>query len=73
MPRSSAIQSRKESDAYATRAVLIALLNALKQTNPTLLVQIGEGVEYASLSPGDVPAPDPLILEAAYMILQAAS
>jgi hypothetical protein len=69
MARSSAIQNRKESDAYATRAVLIELLKVLKETSPQAIPRITSGISNGMLRPDDVPLPDQTILEAARMIL----
>jgi hypothetical protein len=69
MARSSAIQNRKESDAYATRAVLVELLKALNDSNPAVVSRISGAIASAKLRPDDVPVPDPTILEAARMIM----
>jgi hypothetical protein len=69
MARSSAIQNRKESDAYATRAVLVELLKALNDSDPAIISRISGALASAKLRPDDVPVPDPTILEAARMIL----
>ncbi len=70
--RSSSIVSRKESDAYATRAVLIELLKVLKEADQSMLSRISDGIEHGLLRPDDVPLADPPILEAARLILEAA-